>query len=270
MIRNVLITGLVSSVMGVFAVAYTSITQTQDLPIMAGAPGDAADSRQADSLPSPQGLMVFRQQIRPLLVGTCLKCHDSEKRSGGLDLTRRATALTGGETGEAIVSGKPEASLMIQLVTAGEMPKEGNPLSSETIAALTQWIELDAPYESEPLAFEAGPLAITTQPGMNGEGSAGGMKMCPCMQMMMKGMSGSMGQANQPSATDKLFSNPRTKDQAKQRAVDHLKSLGNPNLKVGDVNETIASYEIQVVTKDDSLANWIIIDKQSGQLRTLY
>ena len=98
----------------------------------------------------------------------------------------------------------------------------------------------------------------------------GVMKMCPCMQMMMGGMSGSMGQANQQSPATKPFSNPRTTDQARQLAEDHLKSLGNPNLKVGEVNETIASYEIQVVNKDGSLANWIIIDKQSGQLRTLY
>jgi len=277
MIRNIATTGLVSVIMGVFAVAYTTVTPPQDRSPMSDAARAVVEtpaSRQADPMFSQRGPTIFRERVRPLLVGTCLKCHDSQERSGGLDLTRRATALAGGETGDAIVPGKPDESLMIQLATAGEMPKEGNSLPAETIAALRRWIELGAPYESEPLVYETGPLAVGTQPGMNGATAAGGMTMCPCMQMMMgggmtgQGMPG--GQTNQPAVPPEPFSNPRSKDQAKQRAEDHLKSLGNPNLQVGDVNETIASYEIQVVTEDDSLVNWIIIDKKNGQLKTLY
>jgi len=51
----------------------------------------------------------------------------------------------------------------------------------------------------------------------------------------------------------KAFSNPRTKDQAWQWAAEYLQSLGNPNLKVGRVNETVAAWEIQVVTESGSL-----------------
>ena len=276
MIRNILVTGMVSVVMGVFAVAYTAVTPPQDRPSMPGGArttGKTPNSSLSDPMLAQQGLMLFRGQIRPLLVGTCLPCHDSKKRSGGLDLTRRATALSGGETGEAVVPGKPDESLMMQLITAGEMPKGGGPLSSQTIAALTRWIELGAPYEGEPLTYRTGPPTVAMQSGMTAVDGAGGMKMCPCMQMMMGGMSGQGmmgGQAGQAAAGSTPISNPRTKDQARQRAVDYLKSAGNPHLKVGDVNETIASFEIQVVTKDGALANWIIIDKKSGKLKLYY
>lgn len=109
--------------------------------------------------------------------------------------------------------------------------------------------------------------------GMMGGGQAtGGMMMCPCMQMMMGGrMGGGMmgAQMNQPSAAQPI-SSPRTKEQAKERAEQHLNSLGNPNLKVGEARETAASYEIDVVTKENSLVNRLIIDKQTGELKAQY
>jgi len=275
MIRNALITGMFSVLMGLFTIVYTSETPPQDRPVMQRTAGETNDTNDLspDSLPAQQGLMIFRQRIRPLLVRTCLKCHDSAKRSGGLDLTRRATTLAGGDSGEAIVPGKPTESLLYQLVTAGEMPREANPLPPQQIAAIKQWIELGALYEGEPLANETGPAAMTAAVNTRGAATTDDMMMCPCMKMMMRGMTGQNmmgGQTRLPAATAKPFSNPRTKEQARQQAEDHLKSLGNPHLTVGKINETIASFEIQVVPPDGSLVNWIIIDKKNGQLKTLY
>lgn len=118
--------------------------------------------------------------------------------------------------------------------------------------------------------------ANQTGGGMTGGGQTPETMMCPCMQMMMSMMQGgttggTMGGAGDRSdAAAQPFSNPRTEDQARQRAERYLQGLNNPNLKLGEINETAASYEVQVVTKDGSLVNWIIIDKQSGQLKTQY
>ena len=233
MIRNFAITGLVSILMGIFSVAYTSLTPPRDLTTMAGASVGASDTGVLATISDQEGLLVFRQQIRPLFAASCWECHDSKKRSGGLDLTHRETALAGGETGDAIVPGKPGESLMFQLVTAGEMPKKGGTLSSSQVAAIKEWIERGAPYDVESDA--------PTNPASNAMNAGtpmalGKMKMCPCMEMMM-GMSNGMGmnkgmtsgQANQPTAAAQTLSNPRTTDQARQRAEDHLKALGNPN-----------------------------------------
>jgi len=260
--------------------------------------------------------MLFVQTVRPLLERRCVRCHGPERTEGGLDLSRREAALAGGETGEAIVPGKPDESLIVQLVEAGEMPKEGPLLTAAEIQALRRWIELGAPYEGEALAArdsramtatgrrpEVGEWSMraesmnTAQPPGGGVGQTagtmtagqmGGMSpsgmpmMCPCMQMMQSMMRG-MGAMKMPStmgdrapaeqtrgAGDAAGFNPRTPQQAKEVAAQYLRKRGNPLLKVGKVRETIATYEVEVLTKDGSLANWIIVDKATGRVRLAY
>ena len=61
----------------------------------------------------------FEQQIRPLLVKRCEGCHSSVtgKTSGGLALDTRQGWQTGGDTGPAIVPGKPEESLLLKAIS---------------------------------------------------------------------------------------------------------------------------------------------------------
>ena len=64
------------------------------------------------------GMAFFEANIRPLLVERCYECHSSEKgqSKGGLTLDTRAGWMTGGDSGAAIVPGKPEESLLIKAV----------------------------------------------------------------------------------------------------------------------------------------------------------
>src|SRR5262249_24688110 len=66
-------------------------------------------------------------------------CHNASERKGGLDLTRRETALKGGRSGPVIVPGKPAESLLIERVTAASMPpkKSGSRLSKSDVEQLT-------------------------------------------------------------------------------------------------------------------------------------
>ena len=67
---------------------------------------------------SSEDLQFFENRIRPLLADHCYKCHaqDSKKIKGGLILDRKAGWMRGGESGEVIVPGKPEESLLIRMV----------------------------------------------------------------------------------------------------------------------------------------------------------
>ena len=104
-----------------------------------------------------EGRELFQHQIRPILTDKCLACHSAETKKGGLDLTRRATTLKGGKEGSAIVSGKPDESLLFEKVSTGEMPPK-NPLKPEQVEAFKAWIAAGAPYEDEPLTpRRAGP-----------------------------------------------------------------------------------------------------------------
>jgi hypothetical protein len=105
------------------------------------------------------GAALFRAQVRPVLVGKCLNCHAADKKKGGLDLSRRRTALAGGKHGPALVPGKGATSLLFERVSAKEMPPQ-HPLSARQIAAFKKWIDAGAPFPDEPLVAElrrAGP-----------------------------------------------------------------------------------------------------------------
>ncbi|HEV3118543.1 MAG TPA: DUF1549 domain-containing protein, partial [Gemmataceae bacterium] len=96
------------------------------------------------------GLAAFRSDVQTVLTHKCLTCHSPDKKKGKLDLSRRSTALAGGKSGPALIPGKPDDSLLLQRLSAGEMPPE-NPLSTEQVGAFKKWIEAGALYENEPL-----------------------------------------------------------------------------------------------------------------------
>src|SRR4051812_5137389 len=80
---------------------------------------------------------AFEKEIRPLLIEHCGKCHGTEKQRGGLRLDGREAMIEGGDSGAAIVPGRPEESLLIAAVRhAGDikMPPERK-LRDDQIAA---------------------------------------------------------------------------------------------------------------------------------------
>jgi hypothetical protein len=100
---------------------------------------------------SPSDLQFFETKIRPILADKCYKCHskESDKVKGGLLLDTREAFLHGGNTGPAIVPGKPSESLLIQAVGYKDedlkMPPKGEKLSDKEIADLTEWVRRGAP-----------------------------------------------------------------------------------------------------------------------------
>jgi hypothetical protein len=104
----------------------------------------------------------FRSQVAPILVKKCLGCHNSQKASGGLNMSRFAALKRGGKTaGETILEpGDPEASYLIELVRVGakpRMPYKLPPLSADQIGVLTRWVKEGAKFDG-PSADET-PLA---------------------------------------------------------------------------------------------------------------
>ncbi len=97
------------------------------------------------------GEEFFERKIRPLLAQHCFSCHGRGQKKGGLSLDSREGLLAGGESGTAVVLGKPDESLLIEAVrhTGGvEMPPSGK-LADDEIAVLRQWLELGAPWPAE-------------------------------------------------------------------------------------------------------------------------
>lgn len=61
-----------------------------------------------------------------------------------------------------------------------------------------------------------------------------------------------------------------TKNDAETVIRDYLYRLGNPNLKQGKIKETDHEFEVEIVTKDNSLVEKISIDKQTGWMRPIH
>jgi len=96
-------------------------------------------------------VQFFESRIRPILSGHCYQCHsrESDKVRGGLLLDSREATLQGGNTGPALVPGKPDESLLIQAVRYKDedlqMPPKGEKLSDAQIADLVEWVRRGAP-----------------------------------------------------------------------------------------------------------------------------
>ena len=98
---------------------------------------------------SPAGRAFFEKKIRPVLVEYCYECHSANAKDvgGKLLLDTRAGWMKGGESGPALVPGKPEESVLVSALhweNDLEMPPE-EPLSEMVIHDFAEWIRMGAP-----------------------------------------------------------------------------------------------------------------------------
>jgi len=99
----------------------------------------------------PAAVEFFEKQVRPILVARCSECHGTEEPKGNLRLDSRAAILAGGDTGAAIIPGKPDESLLIDAVRYGDlyqMPPDSQ-LPPDEIQVLEQWVGRGAPWGAE-------------------------------------------------------------------------------------------------------------------------
>jgi hypothetical protein len=97
------------------------------------------------------GAEFFEKKIRPLLVQHCYECHSANKSKGNLRLDLQAGWLQGGDSGPAIVAGRPDESLLISAIRRDglEMPPTGK-LPDEAIRLFEEWVKRGAPATADP------------------------------------------------------------------------------------------------------------------------
>ena len=102
----------------------------------------------------------FEKKIRPLLAENCYTCHSADTNSrGGLRVDDRNGLLHGGESGPAVIAGKPEDSLLIRAVRYTDEDLQMPPkkqLTEAQVADLTRWIREGAAWPRVPLPPEVG------------------------------------------------------------------------------------------------------------------
>jgi hypothetical protein len=128
------------------------------LLLAAGPAGRAAEPPDAEA-------DFFEKEVRPLLVEKCWGCHGDGRPKGRLKLTSRADALRGGDSGPAVVAGKPDESLLVKAVRYQDeprMPPKGK-LGDRQIEVLERWVKRGAPWPGDkaPPAPADGRFTIT-------------------------------------------------------------------------------------------------------------
>jgi Protein of unknown function (DUF1553)/Protein of unknown function (DUF1549)/Planctomycete cytochrome C len=95
-------------------------------------------------------LALFNDQVVGILETNCLKCHSGNEPKGELNLTRRETILSGGESGPAVDFDDPAASPLLMAINYDgyEMPPTGQ-MSPDDIAVLANWVDEGLPWPAE-------------------------------------------------------------------------------------------------------------------------
>ncbi|HEX9792504.1 MAG TPA: c-type cytochrome domain-containing protein [Planctomycetota bacterium] len=121
----------------------------------------------APALPQEPG-EVFETQVLPILRTRCFSCHASPdnggpaKPKGRLRLDTRERILAGVRDDPVLVAGKPDESILFELVSLpredlDRMPPEGDPLEAGQVAVIRAWIAGGADFGAWTAA--TGPVA---------------------------------------------------------------------------------------------------------------
>jgi hypothetical protein len=121
-------------------------------------------------------------------------------------------------------------------------------------------------------------------PGMMGGGGYGGWNSPYCGQsmgpqggygmgpgMMGPGYQGYGPQYAPPSGPQyQQPQKPMEEKDAKTILESYLGSMRNPNLKLGKIKEMGNYFEAEILTKENSLVDKVLVDKFSGRMRSIY
>ena len=101
----------------------------------------------ADEAPAEPKL-TFDEHIKPIFRAKCGNCHNTDKKTAGLDLTNYTAMMQGGASGAAVEAGDASISYLWMVVsheTEPYMPPSSPKLDDKTLAVIKEWIDLGAP-----------------------------------------------------------------------------------------------------------------------------
>jgi WD40 repeat protein/mono/diheme cytochrome c family protein len=107
----------------------------------------------AASPQTPETKVSYRRDVAPILKRHCISCHTKNDGDGDLSVDTVALFAKGGKNGPAFKAGKPDESLVMQMVTGKKkptMPAKAPPLPMAKIETLRRWIAEGAKDDSEP------------------------------------------------------------------------------------------------------------------------
>lgn len=139
---------------------------TPPAPPLRAPPGSAASVETLPAQTADPALAFFREQVLPELATHCFNCHNDRRAKGGLRQTSRESILKGGDTGPAVVVGRPDESLLMRALSYEDIelqmpPKERLP--DDVIAKFERWIRDGLAWDEEAVTAKLTPRPQETQ-----------------------------------------------------------------------------------------------------------
>ena len=97
----------------------------------------------------------FARDVAPIFGEHCVRCHAPGKEEADISLATGEDL----KQNEFVVAGDPDASYLLELISAAdgerpEMPKESEPLSTEQVAVVRRWISEGALWPDDVIVRE--------------------------------------------------------------------------------------------------------------------
>jgi len=111
---------------------------------MAGSPAIAGGE---DAAPK-EARITYDDHISEIFRSQCFKCHNQDRKKGGLALNTYGLAMEGGSSGKVIKPGEPGSSRLLALISHLEephMPPKGGKMADGILETVRKWIAGGAP-----------------------------------------------------------------------------------------------------------------------------
>lgn len=95
---------------------------------------------------------VSFEDLKPVFKKHCLNCHNGERPRGGLDMTSKASILSGSDSGVSLTAGKPRESLLFRMVAhidAPHMPPNSARIPESELIMIERWISAGLPERKD-------------------------------------------------------------------------------------------------------------------------
>jgi len=82
----------------------------------------------------------FANEVMPILEKHCWECHSEESAELGLKLDTYEGVMAGSDYGTVVEAGDADGSLLVDMIAAGDMPEDGDPVPAEELEVIKTWI----------------------------------------------------------------------------------------------------------------------------------
>ena len=147
----------------VLGLVFTPLAFAQTPPKPAAVPPDHAAKM-------AEGLALFKERVRPLLIAQCLDCHGGKATKGDFDLSDRKPLVDSGVI-EGGGQGEPALRARSRTPTSRTCRRRSRSSRDADIEDIARWIDLGAPYD-RPLVDRAATAKAAPRPAVDDRPSA--------------------------------------------------------------------------------------------------